>query len=338
MSPNGQLVAFQTDVSNVHLVDTQSWKIKLSFDETSDGSSSNTTGRRFLLSLKSIMALAFAADGKTISGEIEQGGIKQWDTRTGEVKKQLAEHDDTGSMAATSGDGTMLAEVGSDDETLRVWNVSTGEKKTFPVTDGPVSALAISSDGQRFAVAHPGSVIVQNTASGEVIQKLPPQKVDCLSFSDDGRTLATAGEDGTLKIWDLAVGQITKTIPGTDKITALRFGRGGMTLASASGNGNVSLWELETGALRLQLKKHSAAVNAIAFSTDGNLLATGGDDRTVIIWETATGKARRTLKGHDLAVTSLAFSADASLLASGAGNASIVLWDVQTGKLNRVLR
>jgi WD40 repeat protein len=338
MSPNGQLVAFQTDVSNVHLIDTQSWKIKLSFDETSDSSSTNTAGRRFLLSVKSIMALAFAADGKTISGEIEQGGIKLWDTRTGEVKKQLAEHDDTGSVAAASGDGTMLAEVGGDDEALRLWNITTGEKKSFPVTDGPVSAIAISSAGERLAVAHHSSVIVQNTAGGEVIQKLPLQKVDGLSFSDDGRMLATAGEDGTIQIWDLAGGQVKKAISGGDKITALRFGRGGMTLASASGNGSVNLWELETGALRLQLKKHSAAVNAIAFSTDGNLLATGGDDRTVIIWETATGKARRTLKGHDLAVTSLAFSADGSLLASGSGNASIVLWDTQTGKLNRVLR
>jgi WD40 repeat protein len=338
LSPNGQLIAFQTDVSNVHLIDTQNWKIKLSFDETSDGSTGNTAARRFLLSVKSIMALGFAADGKTISGEIEQGGIKLWDTRTGEVKKQLAEHDDTGSMAATSGDGTMLIEVASDDEALRLWNVATGEKKIFPVTDGTISAIAISADGQRLAAAHPGSVIVLNPASGEVIKKLPPQKVDCLSFSDDGRALATAGEDGTIQIWDLASGQLTKTISGGEKITALRFGRGGMILASASGNGNVSLWELETGTLRLQLKKHSAAVNAIAFSADGNLLATGGDDRSVIIWETATGKARRTLKGHDLAVTSLAFSADASLLASGSGNASIVLWYVQTGKLNRVLR
>jgi WD40 repeat protein len=338
LSPNGQMVAFQTDISNVHLIDAQSWKIKLSLNETSDGSSSHTAGQRFVLSVKSIMALAFAADGKTISGEIEQGGLKLWDTRTGEVKKQLAEHADTGSIAATSLNGTMLAEVGSDDETLRLWNMSTGEEKTFPVTDGPLSAIAISSDGQRLAVAHPSNIMVLNTASGEVIQKLPPAKVDCLAFSDDGRTLATAGEGGTIQTWDLANGQITKTIPGGDKITALHFGRGGMTLASAAGNGSVSLWELETGTLRWQLKKHSAAVNAIAFSGDGILMATGGDDRTVIIWDTATGKARRTLKGHDLAVTSLAFSADARLLASGSGNASIVLWDVQTGKLNRVLR
>ena len=340
LSPDGRMVVFQTDASSVHLIETQTWKIKQTFDETSDGSSSSTAGRRFLLSVKSVMALAFSADGKTVSGEIEQNGIKLWDTRTGEVKKQLAEHSDTGSMAASSEDGTVLAEVGTDDETLRLWNVTSGETESFPSTEGPVSAIALSPNGQVLAVARPNQIILRNTVTAGVLQKLTglKNKIDWLSFSDDGRTLAAASEDGTIQTWDLTSGQITRTIAGGGKITALRFAPAARTLASAAQNGSVSFWDLNTGGLTLQLKKHSAAVNAIAFSADGRLMATGGDDRSVIIWETATGKARRTLKGHDLAVTSLAFSPDGSLLGSGAGNASVVLWDVATGKLNRVLK
>jgi WD40 repeat protein len=340
LSPNGQMVAFQTDASSLHLIDTQTWKIKQTFNETSDGGSGSTVARRFLLSVKSVMALAFSPDGKIVSGEIEQGGIKLWDTRTGEVKKQLADHADTGSMAATSLDGSMLAEVGGDDETPRLWNVTSGEKKDFSASDGSVSAIALSPDGQRLAVAHPNRIILLNTATAEVIQKLTVQqtKVDWLSFSTDGRTLATASEDGTIQTWDLANGQITKTITAGGKITALHFAPTNRILASATQDGTVSLWDLQTGALSLQLKKHSRAVNAIAFSPDGNLMATGGDDRRVTIWEAATGKARRTLKGQDLTVTSLAFSPDGTLLASGGGNASVVLWDVRTGELNRVLK
>jgi WD40 repeat protein len=339
-APNGQMVAFQTDVSSVHLIDARTWKIKKTFDETSDGSAGSTTGRRYLLSVKSVMALGFAADGKTISGEIEQGGIKLWDTRTGEVKKQLADQADTGSLAASSLDGTMLAEAGSDGDALRLWNVAGSEPKSWPLTGGTVSALTLSPDGNSLAFAEPNLIVVLNSATGEVIQKVrvDEARVDCLALSDSGRALAAASENGTIQIFDTTSGRLSKTITAGEKITALRFGRGAQTLAGASGSGVVSLWDLETGSVHLQLKKHSAAVNAIAFSADGSLMATGGDDRTVIIWETATGKARRTLKGHDLAVTSLAFSADASLLASGSGNASVVLWDAQTGKLNRVLR
>ena len=339
LSPNGRMVAVQTDASSLHLLDTNNWKIKQTFNENSDVSSPSTASRRFLVTVKSVMALAFSKDGKTVSGEIEQGGIKLWNSGTGEVKKQFADQSDTGSMAASSSDGTILVEVGSNDGTLRLWNVTSGEKKSFPETDGPVSAIALSPDGRRLAAAHPNLIVLLNTTNGEVIRKLNLQttKVDCLSL-DDGQTLATASEDGTIQTWNLTSGQLTRTITSAGKIAALRFAPAGSTLASATEDGSVSLWDLQTGVVRLQLKKHSAAVSAIAFSADGHLIATGGDDRTVIIWETATGKARRTLKGHDLAVTSLAFSPDASLLASGTGNASVVLWDVPTGKLNRVLK
>jgi WD40 repeat protein len=339
LSPNGLMVAFQTDLTDVHLIDTQNWRIKQTLNESSAGETNSTIGRRFLLSVKSVMALAFASDGRTVSGEMERGGIRVWDTRTGELKKQLADQIETGAMAATSVDGSILAELSSDDETLRVWNLSTGEKKDFSVTGGPVYAIAVSPDGQSVAVSKPGKITLRNTASGVETEKLPvEEKVDWLSFSDDNLMLSSAGEAGTIHIWNLASGQIAKTISAGAKVTALRFGPGGRTLATAGSDGSVIIWDLLSGAVSVQLKKHSSAVNAIVFSSNGALMATGGDDRTVIIWDVATGKARKTLKGHDLAVTSLAFSRDASLIASGAGNASVVLWDVASGKLNRVLR
>jgi WD40 repeat protein len=340
LSPDGRMVAFQTDASNVYLVDTGDWKIKHAFNETSDLNFTNTAARRFLLSVKRVTTLAFSADGKTVSGEIEQGGIKLWDPRTGEVKKHMGEQDDTGSTAAISSNGNIVVEAGSDDGALHIWNVATGEKKTIPAKGAPVSAIALSPDGQQLAAAYPHSIVLLSAANGDVLKTLDLQTagVDCLSFAADGQTLAAAGEDGKIQTWNLAGGQTIRTISGAGKVMTLRFAPAGQVLASAAADGTVSLWDLQTGALGLQLKKHSGAVNAIAFSTDGNWMATGGDDRSVIVWEVATGKARRTLKGHDLTVTSLAFSPDGSLLASGAGNASVVLWDLPSGKLNRVMK
>jgi WD40 repeat protein len=286
-----------------------------------------------------VTTLAFSADGKTVSGEIEQGGIKLWDPRTGEVKKHFGDQDDTGSTAAISSNGNTVVESGSDDGALHLWNLGTGEKKIIPAKDGPVSAIALSPNGQRLAAAYPHSLVLLDTSNGDLLKTLDLQtKVDCLSFSADGQTLAAAGEDGKIQTWDLAGGQTIRTINGAGKVTTLRFAPAGQILASAAADGIISLWDLRTGALSLQLKKHSGAVNAIVFSADGKWVATGGDDRSVIVWEIATGKARRTLKGHDLTVTSLAFSPDGSLLASGAGNASVVLWDLPSGKLNRVMK
>lgn len=341
LSPNAKSLALQTDASTLKLLDTISWDVQHTFDGANDTSSADAIVRRHILSLKSVAAIAFSADGKTLSGGIDQGGVRLWDVRTGEVKKQLAEGEDSGSIMAISSNGTIVGEVGAD-ETLRLWNTSLGEKKTVLMSGSSVSTLALSPDGATLAVGYPSRIVLVDTVTGEAVQALAgqqsqPTKINCLVFSADGRTLAS-GEDGRVEVWDLATGQIRKTIAADGSVTALRFAPDGRTLASGSQDGSVSLWDLQTGSLSLELRKHTAAVNAIAFSTAGDLMASGGDDRTVIIWETATGKARRTLKGHDLAVTSLAFSPNASLLACGSGNASVVLWDVQTGKLNRVLR
>ena len=339
LTADGRSLAFQTDVTAVSLVDTQTWTIKHTFDENKDSNADQRSVRRFLLSVKRVLALAFSANGKTLAAEIEEGGIKVWDPRTGEVKNQMGAHEDSATIVDISSNGTIAAEV-LDQESIRLWDIGTSDKKIVPTSTGPITTIALSSDGRTVAIGRANKIALISTATRETIQTLAGHgsEITHLVFAADGRTLATASEDGTIQTWDLASGQITRAITGGGKITALQFAPNGRTLASANEGGNVSLWDLQTGALSLQLKKHSGGVNAIAFSANGNLMATGGDDRSVIIWEIATGKARRTLKDHDLAVTALAFSPDGTLLASGAGNTSVVLWDVPTGKLNRVLK
>lgn len=339
LSPNGEHLTFQTDVFAVNLLATRTWTITNTFDENSGRSTSSRSVSRFLLSVKGVLALAFSNNGKTLIGEIEQGGIKQWNPRSGEVEKQLGEGDEAGVMVDLSADGATAAEV-TGTGSVRLWDVASSEKRFVPASGGPITALALSPDGHTVAIGRAEKIQLLNAATREQLRMLEGHRANIkyLAFSTDGRALATAGEDGTIQTWDLANGQVTKTMSLGGKITALRFAPANRILASASEDGSVSLWDLQTGALSLQLKKHSRAVNAIAFSPDGNLMATGGDDRTVIIWEAATGKARRTLRGQDLTVTSLAFSPDGTLLASGGGNAAVVLWDVRTGELNRVLK
>lgn len=335
---NGGLLAFTSGPEIVQVLDTRGWKIKYTFDANSDADNQRPTSR-FLLSLNRVIAVAFSRDGKTLSGVIEGSGTKLWDSRTGEVKKQLRSPEGAASIAAISSNGESIAEAG-DDATLRLWNTVSESKAVIGAPGSEsISALALSSDGQLIAIGNGKELMLASAGSGEKLREFPGQEstINCLVFSNDNQILASADETG-IKVRDLTSGQIRNTFSTVSKVTALRFAPGDRVLVSASEDGSVSLWDLRTGVLSSQLKKHTAAVNAIAFSTTGDLMATGGDDRTVIIWETATGKAKRTLKGHDLTVTSLAFSPDASLLACGSGNAAVVLWDVRDGKLNRVLR
>jgi WD40 repeat protein len=339
LSPNGGMLAFQADASTVNLVDTGDWKIRQTFEANSDGDSHDTASGRFLLTVKSVQALAFSPDGKTLAGEIENGGINLWDPRTGEIKEHLAESVGQTTLIEISSDARTVVEF-RDNASLNWWDTARGEETVLDQKDSNITALGVSFDGKQLAVAHRDRIAMLEVGTRKLTATLisPDREINQLAFSADGKRLAAAAEDGAIEVWNLESRQIQTTLNGAGAVTALRFAPGSNTLASASNDGDIKVWNLQTAAPVMQLKKHKGAVNAIAFSPDGNIMATGGDDRTVILWETASGKSRKTLKGHDLTVTSLAFSPDGMLLAAGSGNASVVLWNVRTGKLNRVLK
>jgi WD40 repeat protein len=337
ISRNG-LVAFKSGPDVVQVIDTQTWNIKYSFDKNSDPDHERPASR-FLLSLKRVTALGFSRDGTSVSGEIEGGGIKRWDPRTGEVKKHFSDQESDNPIVEVSQDGTKAAGI-RDDGTIYVRDLMSGELRILTAPGPAPSAFTLSADGESLAIAYPHRLILLSTTSGKSVRSIdnPITKANRIAFSADGSMVAAADENGAIRTWEVGSSQGLPPIASAGKTTALRFAPGNRILATANEDGSVNLWDLRSGALSSRLQKHSGAVNAIAFSSDGALMATGGDDRSVIIWEIAKGKARRTLKGHDLTVTSLAFSPDGSILASGSGNASVVLWNVSTGQLNRVLR
>jgi WD40 repeat protein len=254
---------------------------------------------RFILTAKRAVAVAFSRDGTMVSAEIPGEGIRRWDSRTGGVKNHIPHAQNSDDpVLAFSSDGDFVIESTTDGVRLR--DLLNGTTKQIPLeTDDPASALALSPDN---------------------------------------RTLLTADDSGLVHLWDAETGQSKKTIQAGQQVTALAIDASGQWLAVARADRTIVVWDLKTGGVRIELRKHTDAINALAFSPDGNTLASGGDDRTAIIWDLATGRSKRTLKGHDMTVTSLAFSPDGLILASGSGNAAVVLWNVTTGKLDRILR
>lgn len=338
LSPDGETMAFQTNASTVKLVETRSWRTRFTLGADEDQSSSNALSRRFLVTVNSTFAVAFLGDAKTVAGEIENGGIKLWDSRTGEVKKSLGAEAETGSVAAISANGNAIAEV-APDESVRLWNVASGEHKTLPARNSKVSAIALSGNGKVLAMAYANAIVMADAADLKTPHAIEGvSNLSTLALSNDGKVLAASSGGGAVRIWNAEDGSLKLNLAAGGEVTALRFGPHDQFLAAGRKDGSVSIWNVATGQPVFEARKHSAGVNAIAFSTDGTLMATGGDDRTAIVWEVGSHKARRTLKGHDLAITSLAFSPDAGTLAVGSGNASVVLWQLENGRLDRVLK
>lgn len=334
--PNLSAVVLQSG-SQVELRDTKTWQVRHSFASTEENESESMRRSRFLLSANRALAVAFSRDGTTVAAEIPGEGLRRWDSRTGGLKPPVQrEQSSEAAVVAMSTSGDFVAEASAQE--VRITNLLNGTSNiiSHPVA-GPISAIALSRDGQLLAVGTGVKIALLRLAQGAPAMTLEGA-TDFISFSEDGRTLATADLAGLVQVWDTNSGSLRSTIDIGQKITAIAIDASGQLLASAQADYSIKLWDLNTGALRDELKKHQNVINALAFSSDGKTLASGGDDRTAILWDIAASKSKRTLKGHDLTVTSLAFSPDGVLLASGSGNAAVVLWNVASGKLDRVLR
>jgi len=153
-------------------------------------------------------------------------------------------------------------------------------------------------------------------------------------FSPNGRYLASASGDETVRIWEVSTAEIVETLEGHGRaVYSVCFSPDGRFLASGGWDEKIKLWEVSSGQLLKTLKAHADEVLSIAFSADGQYLASGSKDETIKLWEVSSCQLVKTLKGHTGRVLSVAFSPDGRFLASAGWDEKIKLWEVSSGQL-----
>jgi RNA polymerase sigma factor (sigma-70 family) len=169
-----------------------------------------------------------------------------------------------------------------------------------------------------------------------------------VAFSPDRKTLASAGQDNTIRLWDMATGKQVRrftAITGLGAehawVIALAFSPDGKRILGGTANGSTHLilWETATGKELWRLQEKQRAIGSVAFAPDGKAVASSDASGEIVLWDAETGEKLRECKGHDQWVESIAFSVDGKLLASACRDGTARLWDPATGQeLQRIKR
>ena len=161
--------------------------------------------------------------------------------------------------------------------------------------------------------------------------------VHAVAISSDGKRIASASADKSVKIWDTASGQQLQTLEGHDyPVFSVAFSPAGDRLVSASMDTSIIVWDVATGKQLHRLLGHRGYVMSVAFSPDAKHVLSGGGS-TVKLWDAESGQERQSFSGHTGLVHSVAITADGKQLASGSSDGAVKVWDAETGNLSRTL-
>lgn len=158
--------------------------------------------------------------------------------------------------------------------------------------------------------------------------------VNRVAFSPNGEIIASASDDGSIKLWQ-PDGTLLRTLKGhTSEVWGVAFSRDGEIIASASDDNTIKLWQ-PNGSLLHTITGHSDEVNGIAISPDGQTIVSGSDDKTVKIWQ-RDGRLLHTMTGHSINVSGVAFSPSGQIIASISDDKTIKLWKIDGTLLHTI--
>ncbi len=325
------------------------WKY-VSLHETATGKE-----LRRLRTWPSCSSLAFSPDGNTLLVGIGGGALSQWDAASGRLRVASA-HPYPGFNVLRFVDrdqhllGIDEGHVVIDWKTGRTVRRFAESESYFPVWSGlaPDETLLVSTseDGK--------TGVLLDAASGKLVRKLagPGRITRYTRFSHDGKQLFTSSNDGVVRLWDTATGQLRHELKNHSSLLVERMVPSpdghwlatASTDASARGDYDVRLWDLATGQLARRITPRRGSAFGMTFTPDSSaLVVVGGQpgraspQGEVSLFDVRTGREIHAFVGHKEGVSCVAVSPDGQTLATGGVDGSLLLWEIASARLRHRL-
>ncbi len=298
-------------------------------------------------SARSRTFLTFSPDGRWLASTSDRL-LRLWDTRTlrqPEVQLRHSLPDAGALLAGFTPDNRYLWTAqhqlyGAGTAKVRCWDVEAGkETRSFSVPvlgDWFISTLRPDGKALVHASAHDEWVLRQTDAdTGKPILTDVGhlQNVTALAFSPDGKTLASAARDNSVRTWDLTTGRTRHVLrEHTDGVQGVAYSPDGKLLATSSYDRTVRLWDSATGKHLWKFSRHTGGVDRVAFSPDGRWLVSGGYDRVIRTWDVKGLTPGRVFAGFKETVGSVAFSPNGEQVAGSSIDGTAQVFEFATGR------
>jgi len=286
--------------------------------------------------------LITAGEGK----ENKEDTLQMWNF-AGKEEASLQGHEGgllSGVNAVSVGGNAQNAVIASagEDGTVRLWDKSGKEIKQLLAEGKPnydsFTAIAVSPDGQKIIAGKGNGTVYLWDKSGKQLKTWAAHenKVTAISFSKNGQTLATAGEDALARVWTITGNKLGELKhPQIKKMLGVSLSPDGQFVATASDDNRARIWTVNGQELR-QLEGHQGWVTVVNFSPNGQSIATGSNDGIVKLWNAKTGEQIQNFRGHRGKVLTASFSTDGKRLVSAGGDGFVRLWNLADKPVQRL--
>ncbi|MHC1763360.1 MAG: WD40 repeat domain-containing serine/threonine protein kinase [Verrucomicrobiia bacterium] len=337
LSPGGDLLAYG-DVGSNGMPVVSVWNV-------------TTKQTVQLLHSSAPVYLGFSADGQFLASMASDGSVRLWQIETWGTVRSLQlprREDDTGGRNLFSARGPHLAIA--DDHAIRLWHWTSGRQRSIPLprSEDDVDALALSTDGRRLAAVCSHTILIwdlssvwEEPADSEVPLDGPPIEhpgglLD-LAIAPDHQTLATAGVDQSVRLWDLSRRREIRRYQGnTHEVWAVAFSPDGQQLASGGRDGSVRFWDpvpkpATPTHVVLPMRVWSGG---FGFAPDGKrFIALDSRDGSASLWDTATVRQLEMLSYLGTSNRVVKWSPDGRLFAVGDWQGTLRVWDFASHRL-----